>query len=93
MPLADVAPLDALADACEAVRRTTPSPGALADLRRRAFERFSALGLPTTRLERWRFTNVAPIAGTAFSLAAAGRQGRGRRRTRRPTRWPAPAPG
>ena len=70
MPLADVAPLDALADACEAVRRTTPSPGALADLRRRAFERFSALGLPTTRLERWRFTNVAPIAGTAFSLAA-----------------------
>ena len=70
MPLADVAPLDALSDAFEAVRRTAPSPGALADLRRRAFERFSALGIPTTRLERWRFTNVAPIAGTAFTLAA-----------------------
>ena len=70
MPLADVAPLDALSDAYEAVRRTAPSPGALADLRRRAFERFAALGIPTTRLERWRFTNVAPIANTAFTLAA-----------------------
>ena len=70
MPLMDVAPRDALADACEAVRRTAPSPGAIADLRRRAFERFSALGIPTTRLERWRFTNVAPIANTAFTLAA-----------------------
>ena len=70
MSMTDVAPLDALADAFEAVRRTAPSPGAIADLRRRAFERFSALGMPTTRLERWRFTNVAPIAGTAFTLAA-----------------------
>ncbi len=70
MPLMEVAPLDALADACEAVRRTAPSPAATGDLRRRAFERFSALGMPTTRLERWRFTNVAPIAGTAFTLAA-----------------------
>ena len=70
MPMTDVAPLDALADAFEAVRRTAQSPGAIADLRRRAFERFSALGMPTKRLERWRFTNVAPIAGTAFTLAA-----------------------
>ena len=69
MPMMDVAPLDALADAFEAVRRTAPSPGGVADLRRRAFERFSELGMPTTRLERWRFTNVAPIAGTAFTLA------------------------
>ena len=69
MPMTDVAPLDALADAFEAVRRTAQSPGAIADLRRRAFERFSALGMPTKRLERWRFTNVAPIAGTAFTLA------------------------
>ncbi len=69
MPLADVTPLDALSDAYEAVRRTTSSGGVLADLRRRAFERFCALGIPTTRLERWRFTNVAPIGGTAFALA------------------------
>ncbi len=70
MPVTDVAPLDALTDACEAVRRTAPSPGGIADLRRRAFERFAALGIPTTRLERWRFTNIAPIANTAFTLAA-----------------------
>ena len=70
MPVTDVVPLDALTDACEAVRRTAPSPGGIADLRRRAFERFAALGIPTTRLERWRFTNVAPIANTAFTLAA-----------------------
>ena len=65
-----LAPAEAYADAFEAVRRTAPAPGAVVDLRRRAFERFTALGVPTTRLEAWRFTNVAPIASTAFSLAA-----------------------
>ena len=65
-----LAPAEAHADAFEAVRRTAPAPDAVVDLRRRAFERFTALGLPTTRLEAWRFTNVAPIAGTAFTLAA-----------------------
>ena len=64
-----LAAADAYADAFEAVRRTAPAPAAVADLRRRAFERFAALGVPTTRLERWRFTNVAPIANTAFTLA------------------------
>ena len=61
---------DAYADAFEAVRRTAAASPAVAELRRRAFERFTALGIPTTRLEAWRFTNVAPIAGTAFALAA-----------------------
>ena len=64
-----LAPADAYADAYEAVRRTAPAPDAVVDLRRRAFERFTALGIPTTRLEAWRFTNVAPIASTAFALA------------------------
>ena len=64
-----LAPADAYADAFEAVRRTAPAPDAVTDLRRRAFERFTALGVPTTRLEAWRFTNVAPIANTAFTLA------------------------
>ena len=64
-----LAPAEACADAFEAVRRTAPAPDAVVDLRRRAFERFSALGFPTTRLEAWRFTNVAPIANTAFALA------------------------
>ena len=65
-----LAPAEACADAFEAVRRTAPAPDAVVDLRRRAFERFTALGFPTTRLEAWRFTNAAPIAGTAFVLAA-----------------------
>ncbi len=65
-----LAPADCYADAFEAVRRTAPAPPAVADLRRRAFERFTALGFPTTRDEAWRFTNVAPIAGAAFALAA-----------------------
>ena len=65
-----LAPAEACADAFEAVRRTAPAPDAVVDLRRRAFERFTALGFPTTRLEAWRFTNVAPIANTAFTLAA-----------------------
>ena len=65
-----LAPADAYADAFEAVRRTAPVPASVAELRRRAFERFTALGFPTPRDEAWRFTNVAPIAGTAFALAA-----------------------
>ena len=65
-----LAPADAYADAFEAVRRTAPAPDAVIELRRRAFERFTALGVPTTRLEAWRFTNVAPIANTTFALAA-----------------------
>lgn len=30
---------------------------------------FAAAGFPTTRLEEWRFTNVAPIADASFALA------------------------
>ena len=41
----------------------------LVTLRRRALDRFLALGFPTTRNEEWRFTSVAPIARTPFRLA------------------------
>jgi Fe-S cluster assembly protein SufD len=41
----------------------------LADIRKRAAERFEAHGFPTTREEEWRFTNVAPIAKTHFATA------------------------
>jgi len=41
----------------------------LASLRKDALARFEALGLPTTRDEQWRFTNISPIAGTAFRPA------------------------
>ena len=36
-------------------------------LRRSAITRFGEIGFPTTRHEEWRFTNVAPIAKTAFT--------------------------
>ena len=40
-------------------------------LREAAFQRFSALGFPTTHNEEWRFTSVAPIARTAFRIGSA----------------------
>jgi Fe-S cluster assembly protein SufD len=42
----------------------------MADIRKRAAERFEAHGFPTTREEEWRFTNVAPIAKSRFPTAA-----------------------
>jgi Fe-S cluster assembly protein SufD len=41
-------------------------PNALASLRDDAFHCFDRLGFPTTRMEDWRFSNVAPIAQTPF---------------------------
>src|SRR3954454_10982959 len=45
------------------------SPPWLRRLRSAALERFEQLGFPTTDDEEWRFTNVAPIAQTLFTLA------------------------
>jgi len=58
-----VAAFDALTDS-----RGTPQ---LAELRRAAFERFAALGFPTTKNEDWHFTSVAPIAEQEFTLLTA----------------------
>jgi Fe-S cluster assembly protein SufD len=41
-------------------------PAWLPALRKSAFERFSALGFPTTRDEDWHFTSVTPIAERTF---------------------------
>ncbi len=35
-------------------------------IRKAAIERFAELGLPTSKLEEWKFTSVAPIAKLAF---------------------------
>jgi Fe-S cluster assembly protein SufD len=40
-------------------------------LRAAAFARFAELGFPTTHDEEWRFTNVAPIARTNFTVERA----------------------
>jgi Fe-S cluster assembly protein SufD len=44
-------------------------PAWLRELRGRALTRFAELGIPTTRDEEWRFTNVSPIGETAFRIA------------------------
>lgn len=44
-----------------------PTGGPLAALRKRGLERFEALGFPTTRMEDWRSTSVAPLALSNFS--------------------------
>jgi Fe-S cluster assembly protein SufD len=49
--------------------RGASAPAWLRELRARGAARFAALGFPTVRQEAWRFTNVTPIAETAFRLA------------------------
>jgi Fe-S cluster assembly protein SufD len=46
------------------------SPAWLTELRRSGFDAFTRLGLPTTRLEDWRFTNVAPLAERPYEFAS-----------------------
>jgi Fe-S cluster assembly protein SufD len=46
-------------------------PAWLRDIRRSAAAAFERMGIPTTRNEEWRFTNVAPIAETRFVQAPA----------------------
>jgi Fe-S cluster assembly protein SufD len=48
----------------------TDAPTALQTLRRAAFERFAAIGFPTTKNEDWHFTSVARIAEQEFTLLA-----------------------
>ena len=50
-------------------KRYAGEPVWLARIRREAFARFAALGLPTTKNEAWRSTNVARIARTPFRPA------------------------
>ncbi|MCB0322423.1 MAG: Fe-S cluster assembly protein SufD [Bdellovibrionales bacterium] len=42
------------------------------ELRRKAFDRFVALGLPTTKHEDWKYTNVQSLAKTTFVPSAPG---------------------
>ena len=44
-------------------------PAWLRALRERGIAQFGELGFPTTKVEDWRFTNVAPIAAARFALA------------------------
>jgi Fe-S cluster assembly protein SufD len=50
--------------------RSGRGPAWLQDLRKEAFSRFRELGFPTARRgnEKWKYTNVGPIADAAFSF-------------------------
>ncbi len=49
-----------------------PSHGWLPELRKSAFDRFTALGFPTTRNEDWHFTSVTKIAERTFKPVKPG---------------------
>lgn len=49
-----------------AITREAKDPGWLVSLRERAGESFEELDFPTTRVEEWKYTNVAPILKTPF---------------------------
>ena len=68
----------ATADAAERYRADfqaagESAPAWLADLRKRAMERFAETGFPTARRgnEAWKYTNVSPIANADLGLAPA----------------------
>src|SRR5258708_37113634 len=42
-------------------------------IRRSAIEQFRELGIPTPRLEDWKYTNVATIATVPFRISVPGR--------------------
>ena len=62
---------DSYAAQFAAFAQASAVPDPFASLREDAFGCFDRLGFPTTRLEEWRFTNVAPIAATRFVTAPA----------------------
>lgn len=49
-----------------ALQHAAPLPDPLSALREDAFRCFGRLGFPTSRLEAWRFTNIAPVAEIPF---------------------------
>jgi Fe-S cluster assembly protein SufD len=55
-----------------AVAQTPSQPRWVLQARESAIAQFERLGFPTTSLEQWRFTSVAPIAERSFVLATDG---------------------
>lgn len=51
------------------------SPTWLAELRQSGFDAFTRLGVPTKRLEDWRFTNVTSLAEHPYELASLAKSG------------------
>ena len=51
------------------LEQTLSTPTWLSELRQRGFKKFMGLGIPTRRIEDWRFTNIASLAGRPYHLS------------------------
>ena len=56
-------------------KESAAGPSWLSEIRQSAVHRFAELGFPTTQLEDWKYTSVAPIASVPFQPAPAGPAG------------------
>ncbi len=67
-------PLESYVEAFDEHSANASAPSWVQSLRRAAFDRFAALGFPTTKNEDWHFTSTSPIADQEFVLldAASG---------------------
>ncbi len=54
--------------------RAASDPAWLRSVRKVAIDRFAELGFPTTHLEDWKYTNVAPITRVPFQAVRPGAQ-------------------
>src|SRR5687767_15894467 len=54
------------------VEQGAAQPRWVGQARENAMAQFERLGFPTTKIEQWRFTSVAPIAERTFVLAKDG---------------------
>jgi Fe-S cluster assembly protein SufD len=54
------------------VEQGPAQPEWVSQARQSAIAQFERLGFPTTRIEQWRFTSVAPITERTFTLASDG---------------------
>ena len=61
-----------LAEYQRAVGQAPAQPRWVLQARESAIAQFERLGFPTTKLESWRFTSVAPIAERSFAFATDG---------------------
>ncbi len=71
-PTAAGSPIEPYLDEFARLRGERPAePTRVAEMRRRAIERFTAVGFPTLKEEEWRFTNIAPIVRASFHPASS----------------------
>ena len=52
-------------------RSETEGPAWLKQLRTQSLEQFKKVGIPTTKDEEWKYTNLSPLTETSFTLEQA----------------------